>query len=60
MDTPKERESHELAHFVSRDPLGARRFRLSAEDAQRVREAEKVSQEYAVRILLELLHPEVD
>ena len=54
---PPKWTNFDVAQFVRRQGLRVQEFRLSAEDAKRVREAEKVSQEYAVKMLLKLLYP---
>ena len=48
-----------LEQFVRLHGLGNPKFRLSAEDAKKVRDAENVSLEHAVKLLLELLFRDV-
>jgi hypothetical protein len=57
MDTPRERSHFEEVQRVQSTVFRSREFKLSAEDVQTVREAEKVSQQYAIKKLLELLYP---
>lgn len=60
MDTRKDRSNFNEAQGPQSNWFRTQKFKLSAEDVQAVREAEKVSQEYAIKKLLELLRPDAN